>query len=111
MASRRPPAGHAAIRSALRTGGRIAAARVTLAEKRLELARLRTALRAVADELAGGDHRLGLATQSIQLALMEILDEVGGDDAARGGRRPGESHDFSPQQLFPVHLLGARLSG
>ena len=62
----------------------LAAARVTLAEKRLELARLRTALRAVADELAGGDHRLGLATQSIQLALMEILDEVGGDDAATG---------------------------
>ena len=91
MASRRPPAGHAAIRSALRTGGRIAAARVTLAEKRLELARLRTALRAVADELAGGDHRLGLATQSIQLALMEILDEVGGDDAATGaGGRPVE---------------------
>ena len=95
----------------------------------------------MADELAGGDHRLGLATQSIQLALMEILDEVGGDDAATGagggpvegeggtagdaavggasgggaagggaaGGDAGESHDFSPQQLFPVHLLGARL--
>ena len=58
-----------------------AAELVEKAELQQQLARLRAGLREVTDELAAGDGKLGLAAQSFQVALMEILDSVGEDDA------------------------------
>ena len=74
----------------------LGAARVALAEKRLELARLRAALREAADGLAAGDGKLDLAAQSFQVALMEILDGVGVSGGDDGDDDDGDIDDVEP---------------